>query len=278
MIVDCHVHTRAEFPPGYERTELEVLEGEPWPIDRLLEATDAVGIDRVFQTTPGIIGYDNSYSFEAAAKRPDRVIGVLGYFDITQPRLEERLEALMTTLSMSGVRITMEEPEKEEWVTDGKLDAFLDLAPKYSPHVGIYLPDPKALADVARRHPDVTITADHSTFTLFMTNEQWDRHWAHLPELGREPNVWLKTTLFPESAPPGEKFPFPTSRERFRHLYEEVGGERMIWGSHFPNCHRACTLPQSLEFFKSLDFIGSDELPNIMGGTLLALLERTRPS
>ena len=52
----------------------------------------------------------------------------------------------------------------------------------------------------------------------------------------------------------------------------------MIWGSHFPNCHRACTLPQSLESFRSLDFIGRDELPNIMGGTLLALLERTRPS
>ena len=55
-------------------------------------------------------------------------------------------------------------------------------------------------------------------------------------------------------------------------LVEDVGADRLVWGSDMPACERTVTFKQSMVLFRSrCDFLSKEQLDAIMGENLARL-------
>jgi len=249
-VVDTHVHYWEEATPERPHDPEGIHWGAAVTAEQLLERAAAAGVDRIVQVTPSLMGFDNRYSIEAALRYPDRIAGVFGRFDVLAPDVDRRLRELMSQPGMLGIRITLHQPPFDTWLVDGTLKPFLTAAEQQQVRVELFVPyQSRVLAETARRYAGIAFLIDHMGIRR-MPGEPPDRFadWPNLIALAREPNVWIKVSYFPEAAPDGEAYPFPTSQRHFRRLYEAVGSERMIWGSNYPPSARACTYRESVTF------------------------------
>ena len=54
-----------------------------------------------------------------------------------------------------------------------------------------------------------------------------------------------------------------------RMLVQEVGADKLMWGSDMPSCERVVTLGQSMLLFKTqCDFLTQEQRAGILGGNL----------
>ena len=272
-IVDSHVHYWQPALPGRPWDPKGVDLGRPWPAEQLLEEVRRAGIDQIVQVTPTVMGTDNRYGLEQAERFPEQILGVFGRFDPTGPDVAERLDAFASRPGMLGVRLTMMGPEQRAWLTDGTLDSFIEAASEQHVPVAIYAAgEAPALGALGRRHPDAVLLVDH--MTLRHSDPAPFEKWAELLALAAVPNLRIKVSYFPEVA--HEPFPFTGMRRYAREIYETFGAGRLIWGSNFPPSQRACSLIESVRFFRELDVIPEADKEKILSGTLLELIEGCR--
>ena len=105
------------------------------------------------------------------------------------------------------------------------------------------------------------------------TDRYWN--WPEILKLGEQPNIWMKVSYFPEAAPEDEKYPFPTSKQRFRELYDHIGPDKMIWGSNYPPVLRACSYPEAVTFIsEECDFLTEADRSAIFAGNFVKYIKR----
>jgi len=272
-IVDTHVHYWEPSLPERPWDPNGVNIGPPLSVEQLLANARDAGVDRVVQVTPTVMGTDNRYALEGAARHPDRVVGVFGRFDPNGPDLRERLARYASAPNMLGVRITVLRPNERNWLVDGTLDPFLSEAGRCGLMVALYAPSQaRAVRDAARRHPDTTILVDH--MTLRHADAEPFAAWDDVLALAGVQNLWMKVSYFPEVA--HDAFPFADMLPRVRDIYEAFGADRLIWGSNYPPSGRACSYAESVRFFRDIPFIPDGDKAKIMGDTFLQLAARTR--
>jgi len=249
MIIDTHLHYWERPTPERPHDPDGIHWGEEMLAEDLLKEADKAGVTHIVQVTASLMGYDNRYSLEAAARHKDRVVGVFGRFDPLLPDNEGRLRAFMAQEGMLGVRITLHQPPYNSWLKQGLLNDFLAAIEKLHIPLELFAPyQTEELHDVVRRYPGILIMLDHSGVRRMppYTDRYWN--WPDVLKLADEPNIWMKVSYFPEAAPDNEKYPHPTSQARFRELYDRIGPSKMIWGSNYPPVLRACSYPQAVTF------------------------------
>ena len=90
------------------------------------------------------------------------------------------------------------------------------------------------------------------------------------------PNIYLKLSGFHYLSDTSWNFPYADARWVYEEAYGAYG-TNMCWGSDFPVVKKSMTHLQSLEAFRThCDFVSDDDQIAILGGTLEALLSRTR--
>ena len=276
MIVDTHIHylepASVDRPHDPEGNVMDLHS-----VEEMLAASSAIGIDAIVQAAPSTMGFDNRYSLEGARRHPGKVLGVFGRFDPFAPEIEARLEAVMEPPEMLGTRIQM--PPGNFWdskLEERGLDPFLRAAERR----GITVTTSAAgrateLSDIAKRFRALRIVVEHMTLSRGMSAENWSAYWPRLTALAAEPNVWLKVSLFPESAPKGERYPFPTAQHRFKQFYEHAGPQRLMWGSNFPPVSRSCTYREAFDFMRTCtQTLPSADLEAVMGRNFLKTFAR----
>ena len=74
------------------------------------------------------------------------------------------------------------------------------------------------------------------------------------------------TTTYNECSPL-EDYPYPVSRRVIQELYEELGPEKLMWGSDMPAMGRTCTYRQNLDYVRRYcDFIRPADVKLVLGG------------
>lgn len=276
MIIDTHVHY-------WERTSLDrphasdgLIWGEELLAPDLLDLAAEAGVDKIIQVTASLMGWDNRYSLEAAERHRDRVAGVFGRLEPLAPGVADRLAEMMSHDRMLGCRITLHQPPYDRWYKDGLLDGFLAAIQDQSVPLEVFVPyEPGDVLDMARRFPGIRFMVDHCTTRLLKSFPDRFVKWPEVIRLGQEPNVWLKVSGFPEASPEGELYPFPTSKARFKELYEAIGASRMLWGSNYPPVTRVCSYAQAVAFVRDeCGFISAEDRVRIMGPNFLAYMEQ----
>jgi len=273
MIVDTHVHymepPKADRPHHTGSVNMDKL-----TVHRLLEEARKAGVDKIVQVNPAALAYDNRYSLEAAEQYERDVVGVIGRFDPLSERVEEEVVEFLRHPAAIGVRFAMINTWNESWLRDRSLDRVLRLASTRGFPVQIFAPNMSLdLRDTARRFPDVRIIADHMGVRYVPTIGAADtfRYWDESLALAREPNVWLKVSHFPEASSASERYPYPTSIEKFKELYDLVGAKRLIWGSNYPPVQRACSYRHAVDFVRvECSFLSPEDKAAILGGNFLS--------
>jgi predicted TIM-barrel fold metal-dependent hydrolase len=272
MIVDSHIHYTQ--PDTLERPHAHPPIGvDPVSYDELIGQARQAGVDRIVQVTASCMGNDNRYAFEGAAARTDVVVGVVGRFDAFAPELRGRLEDFWRQPHALGVRFTLHHDWAVRWLRDGTLAPFFAEAQRLNIPVFLYAPNQiDELRATARRYPGLRIVVDHTAirYEPRLTPAQVFARWREVIALAQEPNVWMKVSYFPEAAADSEPYPWPTSRQRFREMYDAVGAARMVWGSNVPPLMRVCSWRQALDFIKvECDFLDAVDRAAILGGNFM---------
>ncbi len=271
MIVDTHAHYLE--PPTPERPHHGTSPMAPITYDALAAQAAAAGIDRLVQVTASPMGYDNRYSFEGAAARPDRVLGVIGRVDPLAPAMRDDLAAFAATPRALGIRLTLFHDWSADWLRERALEPFLGEAARLGVPVQIFAPfQNRELAETAHRHDGVRFIVDHMNIRRGsgLAPGEAFAHWDDLIALAQLPNVWIKVSYFPEAAMDSEPFPYRSAQERFRELYEKAGAARLVWGSNYPPAKQACSYLRTLAFVRDeCRFLASADREAILGGNFL---------
>ena len=86
------------------------------------------------------------------------------------------------------------------------------------------------------------------------------------------PNFYVQL-LFPIFFGGVWDYPMPQIRSTLEQVVENIGVDRLIWGTDIPMVMRFVTYRQSLEFLRvNLDFLTKDEIGRIVGGNMARLM------
>jgi predicted TIM-barrel fold metal-dependent hydrolase len=127
----------------------------------------------------------------------------------------------------------------------------------------------------AEKFPNIPSVIVHGLFPIepFMKNGEviFPKEFLHL---FKHPNISAEV-LFPVIAGPlGWDYPYPQAQRIIKHLYEEVGAEKLVWGSDMPLVECNCTYRQSLTYLKNYcDFIAPKDMDLIVGGNAVRILK-----
>ena len=258
----------------------------------ILAQMDHAGVDMAVLQNAKAYGKLNDYFSSAVKKYPDRFIGLLEIDELLADTESEigRLRHCVTELGLKGVYYEAErfyEPGCTDNFNDRKFDGFwrevgdLDVpvywnlqAARVSAEVNLHrLRDFAAWAD---RFPDIPAIMVLGFFAVPF--RQSDGTIGSIPkehlDFAKRPNVYQEIGYPIQAGMLGWEFPYAESRELIRQQYEELGVERLLWGSDMPNIERNCTYRQSLTYLKDYcDFISPADMELILGGNAARILK-----
>jgi predicted TIM-barrel fold metal-dependent hydrolase len=118
------------------------------------------------------------------------------------------------------------------------------------------------VAEVARRHPALKLSIDHMGGVAGAKDEAGFANLPQLLELARLPNVAVKASSAPaySSGP----YPFVSTHEPLRRMFDAFGPKRMFWGSDLTKL--ACPYREAVTMFtEALPWLKGADLEWVMG-------------
>jgi L-fuconolactonase len=238
VAVDAHVHVigdAARYP-----LHPVALPGDSWYSTAAVDAdglTDLMGEATVARAVlvqaVGAYGDDNSYALDAAAASPDRFAAVC-MIDPRAPDPVARLRQCVRDRGAAGVRLfAIRDPANDP--IDGPLyqPLWVEATELHLPVVvTVWSSQLAGLVTVLDRY-DVPVVVDHCAFPDFEVGPPADAL-AELFGLSAHPRLSVKATthLLDSFAAAGHQ-----PADLMRTLVDELGADRVIWGSDFAQTH-----------------------------------------
>jgi predicted TIM-barrel fold metal-dependent hydrolase len=267
QIIDSQVHIWAANTP--DRPWAPNMEGrahlaEPLTAEALLALMDEAGVDAAILVPPSLEGDRNDLALAAAQKFPDR-FAVMGRLDFTHPQARATLPAWRAQTGMLGIRLTFHRDDTRGQLSDGSTDWLWGAAEENGVPLMVHAPERlPVLADIAARHPQLTLIIDHMGFARETMDAEAPAGAARIAALARYPNVYVKVSALPCFS--SEPYPFRNLNEPLRRVIDAFGPRRSFWGTDLSRTLEHCTYPQAVRHFtEELSFLSADDLDWIMG-------------
>jgi predicted TIM-barrel fold metal-dependent hydrolase len=278
QIIDSQVHIWAENTP--ERPWAANMEGrahlpEPLTAERLIGMMDQAGVDAAILVPPSLEGDRNDLALAAAQQYPNR-FAVMGRIDLAKPDAHAALQAWREQPGMLGLRLTFHRPDTRAQLTDGTADWLWPAAERHGIPVMVHAPDglPR-LADIAQRHPGLTLIVDHMGFGRETMDANAPAGAARVAALAPCRNVFVKVSALPCFS--SEPYPFRNLKEPLHRVIEAFGPQRCFWGTDLSRMLEHCSYREGVTHFtEELDFLSADDLVWIMGRGLQECLRWSR--
>jgi L-fuconolactonase len=258
--------------------------------ESLIDYMDAVGVDGVILHATK----EDEWARAVAAQYPKRIGLVFRGRNIAEePDVEERVAAAAQAPHQVGIRVVLGVPHTGEEVVRFKAGVYDRLlAAMEQNRMPLFLMATWNLglaAEIAERHPDLTIILDHLGIPQPPTQPLDTPLFKELDNvlaLARFPNLGVKF-----SGAPGlslESFPFDDLWVSLRRYVDEFGADRLMWGTDISRYdgrvgfHRRDDVPdayqgrhsyaEALYFVIATDRLSEAEKREILGGTAQRLL------
>lgn len=211
-------------------------------VERLISNMDYAGVSGAVITQEYIDGNQNDYLIEAKKKNPDR-IKICALYE----------EKEMGDIScFDGIKICASRLKNKNLLEH--LYPF-ELADKTGKFVSIDLADGDEqcgyMEEIIKMFPKLKIAVGH--FGM-VTREKW----LSQIRLARHKNVFIEsggiTWLFNS-----EFYPYPSAVEAIKEAANEVGFEKLMWGSDYPRTMTAITYKMSYDFICKSDKISDKD-------------------
>jgi L-fuconolactonase len=263
-IIDTQIHAWYPNTPARPWPEGAVsLHGEQFTIEQADELLTKEGVDRVVLVPPMWTGWDNPYSLDVAATRPDR-FGVMGRFDIDAADARERLAGWREQKGMLGIRMFFGAPPMTDILTEERyLWFWQDMETFGIPLMATIPGNIAGFKPILTRHPGLRLIIDHAGRHPRGAKDEaaWEDA-GQMYALARFENVSVKVSSLPCFST--EAYPFAGLHPHIRAIYDHFGPQRMLWGSDFTRL--TSTYSENIRLFtEALDFLSEDDKSWIMG-------------
>jgi predicted TIM-barrel fold metal-dependent hydrolase len=173
---------------------------------------------------------------------------------------------------MLGVRLTFHRDADRPWLTDGTADWFWPEAERHGIPVMVHAPERlPEVAEIAARHPGLSIIVDHMGFARDTMDERIEPAVDRINALARRSNVSVKVSALPCFS--SERYPFKNLHEPLRRVIDAFGPQRTFWGSDITRVPKTCSYRQVVTHFtEELDFLSPGDLEWVMGRGLAECL------
>ncbi|HCN08399.1 MAG TPA: hypothetical protein DIT01_10735 [Lentisphaeria bacterium] len=276
--VDGVDYYMAMYPPN-----LENLEATP---ERMIAEMDMAGVDMGVLQSDHVYGSCiNDYYAKAMERDPNRFLALaqIREPEADQPAQLERLERAVREQGCKGLYFSVELFALDgftDHLDDTKFEPLWEVVRDLEISVWWYLDARRRdrvasfmqyIAEVdrwAEAHADVPTVLTHGLVPSTIIHEIGVPH--EVMSLLKRPNVHAEV-LMPAKWP---EYPFAEGQEMLRQWRDEVGVEKLMWGSDMPYCGGSwCTYRQAVDYIRlHCDFLSQQEKDLILGGNVAELL------
>lgn len=251
------------------------------PPEHMLAQMTYVGVDHAVLQAGGAYGAMTEYNLFAQAQYPKKFTGLI-HLDEAMAGSHESLALLESAADrgLKGIYFNYEGFARHgfAWpIDDARLDPLWDrlqsrklvLCAEISGAPGYdrdgYIANMLGLSRVLDRYPGITChLAMGVPVQFFGAGERWD-----IPDevlaVYRRDNFFTEI-MFPITWGGRWDYPYRESWPLIRHLRDQVGADKLLWGSDMPNVERYCTYRQSLDYVRRYcDFLPPAEQDLILG-------------
>ena len=266
-ITDAHHHlwTKEEMLQHELPPEADVLVNDYLP-ETLRPLLDTLGVDDtvLVQTAPNSLA--NTYQFLDYAEANDWIAAVVGWVDLTDPRVGDTLDELVQRPKFKGVRHLWEMERDPAWIVrEDVMRGLGELARRSVPYDLLareahwrYIPQ------VARVVPDLALVIDHIGKPNIRAG-QFDDWSAAMAAAAEFPQMMCKLSGMITEADPQNWTPSDLNPYVNRAL-ELFGLDRVMFGSDWPVCLLAGSYAQVFQALqKCLEGLTEGEKARVMG-------------
>ena len=211
-----------------------------------------------------IDGNQNDYLEEVARSYPDRFF-VCGFCDVRHPGFYPQVEELCSrgfkAIAVPGHRLFL--PEGRVWLTSDEMMAMFKYMERNGMILSVTLADGDVqvaeMEEVIAECPDLKIAVGHFGMVTVPG-------WLEQIKLARHENVSVEsggiTWLFNS-----EFYPYPSAIKAIRTAADEVGFDKLMWGSDYPRTITAITYRMSYDFVLKSAELSDEETRRFLGET-----------
>ena len=260
------------------------------PPELMVTNMDYLGVDKAVLQHDHVYGSLNEYLSEVMERFPDRYLPLAQIREWEADREEQlaRLEHAVTTLGLKGLYFMVEafaftgfvdnlDDAKFEplWETVRRLQipVFWYLYTSHRDRFGGYMEQVRRLDRWAKAHADIPCVFTHGLETIAIRprSERFDIPDEVLTCL-KNPNISLEVML--HLMAPDTAYPFPWAQETLKLFYDELGPEKLLWGSDMPAAERNVTYRQSMDYVRlHAEFMSEQDKALFFGGNAARLFK-----
>lgn len=279
MRVDAHHHfwQIGKYDYSWMGPELNVLRRDYGPEDlHPLLARNGIERSVLVQTISSV---DETRWFLELADQHAFIAGVVGWVDLTDPNVGETLDELAAHPKLVGIRHQVHDEPDDGWLRwEGVQRGLAELARRSIPYDLLIRPQHLAVSlNVAQRFAELTFIVDHMAKPKIAARG-WD-DWADgIAALATCPNAACKLSGMITEADwqtwsPADLAPY------VRHVIEQFGTERVMFGSDWPVCLLAGSYDQVVEaLVENLSDLSEAERENVFGNNAARWYRLERPT
>ncbi len=268
----CHAWERWPYEPPVPDPE------ERGRVEQLLFEMDRNGVDQALIVCAEIDHnpHNNRYVAKAVERYPQRLLQVADLDSFWSPTYHlpgatERLQALAEAMPIVGFTHYLA-PEEDGWLTANEADALFAEASRRRllASISCHPHQIEAICRLAVNHPQVPVLLHHMGHAQIAKPESIEQ----LLACGSVDNVYVKVSgFYYGTAGPKWDFPIRDMQAVVKRLVNELGPDRLCWGSDYPVARQFITYRHSLEIVRThCDFISPADQAMILGGTLFGIV------
>ena len=288
--LECTVDGQDYFLQWYPPSQQDMAA----PPEMMICQMDYVGVDKAVVQHDHVYGRLDDFLLECTRRYPGRFLPlaqVREWADDLGPELR-RLDRCVREYGFVGLYFAVEPLSIVNFayhLDDRRYEPLWDLVLELEVPVfwylytgmrdkyGSYIDQLRRLERWAAAHPDIPSVYTHGIETIAHgpreTRFDVPREWL---DCLRHPNMHVELML--HLMAPDTEYPYAWARPMLKMLRDDVGPEKLVWGSDMPAAERGCTYQQSMDYFRlHCDFMSEGEKALFFGGNLGRVLgERGR--
>jgi L-fuconolactonase len=273
MLIDAHHHL---WDPGIrDYPWMRGLRLDPirrrYGLDELRQRCAAAGVEATVLVQTVSDGAETDEFLATAADSGGLVAGVVGWVDLTDPMVSDRLARLRDMRGgehLVAVRHQVEDEPDPAWLLREDVLRGLAAVGRAGLAYDVLVKPPQlpAARTVVQRLPEVRFVLDHCAKPPIAAGG-WEPWASDIAALAKSPNVACKISGLVTEAP-WDDWDVAAIRPYVDHVVEQFGPDRLLFGSDWPVCELAATYDEVLELARAaLGPLAPGETALVFGGT-----------